>query len=462
MAITITSEPTLNHKSVYSDFQYQVTSDRDDLTVYAVTAVQNDGGYLQLTLETGHTIQTSDVTLLSGFSAIPNTYYNITALSGLLATTDLTWSTAYSGDTGNAQKNNRSFRILARVFQYSVTPTNLIGRTFNFGSGGTYSFILNDLLSTLVIYQHQDYGALQSFSNPVAASTYIVQFVEQYDDASGLRISVDTVNSSLSLIDNITRQHWEDQTLDAYMTELSSTQLALTNRTDGYSFDTAIPLYNEEHYITEYLWKTGTQARAIAYYYDVDKVVIGAAVLNSLYNTTFKRLQIRATNDATARASASRYYIAVLLANTSSLAIAKPRFFRIVREDIKDCSTRIEFVNRLGAFDYYTFKGFSDSSDTAERIQYVNDKGIGFAVSDRGRTNLQVIAGREFTCHSEFLSDSEALWLGELLTTQAAWVVNSSQQSLPIDILHTSQFVQNSEGIQLQIKYRYSNNLIIQ
>jgi len=126
--------------------------------------------------------------------------------------------------------------------------------------------------------------------------------------------------------------------------------------------------------------------------------------------------------------------------------------------------TRFHFENSLGATDSITFTGRHAEGMKMRAKDFTQYLESGFAVQDRGRTELGIEAFEKFSVWSRILKKTEARWLKELYHSPAVFIQNSDGNYVPIIIINKNGWKIDSAkpANQLKIDYIKANNLIIQ
>ena len=104
---------------------------------------------------------------------------------------------------------------------------------------------------------------------------------------------------------------------------------------------------------------------------------------------------------------------------------------------------RLTWLNRWGAWDYYTFNKKSIRSITTNKTQYTQLKGtwnnakylpMGY---QGGKKNFRVNATERITLNTDFLNDSQSEWMEELMNSPCVYILNKYS----IDAYYTSATV---------------------
>lgn len=135
------------------------------------------------------------------------------------------------------------------------------------------------------------------------------------------------------------------------------------------------------------------------------------------------------------------HYTVRLVDNTSTFGATRsdPRIYGINR----DCSiydnVRIAFLNRLGAFDFWTFTQDDKQVYDATRTEYTQQLPWNYNIGDRGRTILSQKIVETHTINTNWISESDYAFLAELVTSVEAYVIDETTGlGYPIIINDTS------------------------
>lgn len=83
---------------------------------------------------------------------------------------------------------------------------------------------------------------------------------------------------------------------------------------------------------------------------------------------------------------------------------------------------RVHFLNKLGGFDSYTFKGLVKREVTTTSSQYEKNIGVNYNQQTRGRQTQYRNGLASYVATSEILSSTESIWLEELVTSAVVYV----------------------------------------
>jgi hypothetical protein len=123
-----------------------------------------------------------------------------------------------------------------------------------------------------------------------------------------------------------------------------------------------------------------------------------------------------------------------------------------------DNHTRIKFLNRLGAFEYFTFKGYKDRSIGIRKNYYQQVLSDGFSVNEGGDRVLDIDSRSGFTVYSQMLKQSDRVWLEEMLEGFEAFVEEDGVY-IPIKVRGGSTKIidEGNDLMSIKMTYEYAN-----
>lgn len=126
-------------------------------------------------------------------------------------------------------------------------------------------------------------------------------------------------------------------------------------------------------------------------------------------------------------------------------------------------TTRVHFLNRLGAMDSYTFTGVERRNILTATSTYQRQKPVGYHPAARGTQVLQKDANVRLSCSSHALRPDEMLWLEELLTSPAVYVQRGNI-NIPVIVKDGAfEVVDPTKNIhRLRIELEYANDMVLQ
>jgi hypothetical protein len=195
-------------------------------------------------------------------------------------------------------------------------------------------------------------------------------------------------------------------------------------------------------------------------------------VNNSSYNTNtdsnrFLRIgvgpwNVSQTINGTWLDNASYYTVEVL--NGSNTRISEIKTFYI-QDTCKYTPIRLHWLNKLGGFDSFNFSLINRKSSTIEKSFYNKPAGsfsgssFSFSKSDRSQNALNITYEDSVLINSDWLTDQEAIWLKELVTSPVVFQELNSVL-IPVTIQDTKYEEKeriSSSLFNLQITFNYSN-----
>ena len=97
-------------------------------------------------------------------------------------------------------------------------------------------------------------------------------------------------------------------------------------------------------------------------------------------------------------------------------------------------TVRIQFLNRLGGFDYFNFNLVSKKTVNITRNSFKKVLDYNYSVGDRSETILDIDGHNSYSVQSNWVNQDESNWLEELVTSTEVYVINSDGTSHPIII----------------------------
>ena len=161
-------------------------------------------------------------------------------------------------------------------------------------------------------------------------------------------------------------------------------------------------------------------------------------------------------------------YYEIGIIDTSGQYNTKTYRFDVV-QDCKYTPVQLAWINRLGAWDYYTFELASIESLKVTRSSIVTPFGNwgGAAIYDysqfeAGDTIYKIEGEKEFTINSDWLDDSSFVWLQELITSKRVKYVNENGDFSSIILTDNSFDIKkevNTKLNNLQLKFKLGNKI---
>jgi len=91
---------------------------------------------------------------------------------------------------------------------------------------------------------------------------------------------------------------------------------------------------------------------------------------------------------------------------------------------------RVLWLNRQGGWDYFTFTRDVKKSVSITRSEYNRILDWDYEVGDRGRTIFATKAEEQYTIQSNWITDNEAKWLEELMTSPEVYIIGNDDETL--------------------------------
>lgn len=447
MAVTIDVQPAvvINH-SVYRPIEFEVSSDRQSTIVKSVTGVVTDGGYAKYTIGT-HGVLVGDIVTGSGFSeATYNVRQEVTGITGTTITTDVAYT---ANDTGTITRTNDNFKIKNEIIISSVIGTKYSYYDASLSVPG-FKVDVSNILQTQLTFFNGTFGVF-GITQPrvVCNKTFTVKFTEVYDDKNGLTKEGDNITSGNKEAVQSTLQHQEAQDMSAFelTAATGSTIRFLTNAPEMIKI-----AIGEEFQLSFLTAVAGVLNLKFAYEkFDLNGVSGGVNYVGPAEACASDG--ILSVNSNLFGATESR--VDVWMTNNSNQQLGEKISFKVLQKCVKD-PIRFYWLNRLGGQDSWTFSGGIEERIKVKRNFFEEDLVSGFAVSDRGTTQLGSSIQLTKTAYTEYVTEAEARWLGELFTSPQVFIHNGTDY-IPVIVRNSTPLI----GDFKQIKINYTEPDII-
>lgn len=123
---------------------------------------------------------------------------------------------------------------------------------------------------------------------------------------------------------------------------------------------------------------------------------------------------------------------------------------------------RIHWLNKLGGFEAFNFTKSSKHSIDINRVQFKSPLQIGYATSDRLKTNYNTTVIDKINVNSDWISDELSEYFEQLLTSPAIYLERSATDLVAINITNTNyqvrKFMDNRQMFNLSFDIEYSYN----
>ncbi len=386
-----------------------------------ITSMSNQGGFLGLSFSTSpHNFGPGDKILINKDNKTLNTQYDgvATVTTNLGNSVGIVTNKVYlqpttTPETGYVDNQLVLFSPLTGFYafngtrQYEERWTDFGGTAIN---GVTHSYLQKGIATQSIGNNH----ALSGWISGVTVSTYNSNF----QDANAKRVSLNDYETVSYLIDNTA----------------TLIQSVFVN-----TYDSNFNLLNFQSYT--YNLNAGYR-----------RIDVGCGPKN--------------LPTALGVASAS-YYMVALKDGTNYYGC---RLFKVKENEInKTCSpwptTRLAWLNRLGGFDYYSFNWKNTNTISTAKTMFRRDLDWNYTVGDREQMVLNQLAFESYTISSDFVSEREANWFKELITSPEVYVITPTGGKLPIVLTNTDYEVKRvltTPLIAVTINYKMAHTLNVQ
>jgi len=164
-----------------------------------------------------------------------------------------------------------------------------------------------------------------------------------------------------------------------------------------------------------------------------------------------------ATTDPTIDSSVGSYKITLYDAAFGGNQISESVVFN-VDHSCSDNHTRIKFLNRLGAFEYFTFKGYRNRSINVRKNYYQSVLDDGYSIGSGGDRALSIDSRSQFEVYSQPLKEADRIWLEEMLEGMECFVEEGSNY-IPIKVRAggTKIIDEGNDLFTFKMTYEYAN-----
>ena len=345
----------------------------------------------------------------------------------------------------------------------------------DFGTTDEFTFDISGYLKgldtlTSTLQTKSDVVSLNDTSTNSLKSVY-VKFTEVLLSGGTLSDGASSSNSNTFYIINGVWQHDQVSTefTDFNLANTGSRYFLTNNRStreislnDSYYLSFWTTRSATDYFrVRRFIGKNGTGANSDRYRpFALTKnrwdVACGPTNINSTFGGWFSDLGVTSASDPTLNDTYGSYEIQLF--NNTSGAISEAVLFNLDHSGCEDNWTRIKFLNRLGAFEYFTFKGYKDRSLSIRRNYYQNVLGESYTVDQGGDRTLYIDSRDEFTVHSQPLKESDRIWLIEMLEGMECYVEEGSNY-IPIKVrAGNTNIIDEQAGLfNISMTYQYAN-----
>ena len=327
-------------------------------------------------------------------------------------------------------------RLLESYLSYDLGMQNLSG----YGSSTSVNCVKQYYVS--LGEEYNTGGTSQIFSALTNISGYTINGVVQYDELPGWT--------------SVPYQHGSSS--KKYLTNSPST-LTVRNASDKatLSFLSVIGGNNERFalinvvaisggsrsWLMENVARTATTVNRLVCHYGT-----GPWNINRNFYGTGSSRNINVTTDL---------YYEFTIVDSLLNPVFETKRYNINQRCTKYETVRLMFLNRLGCWDYMNFDLVSRKNISSNKNKYTKLLDYNYTVGKRGSTILDSTNQETMTVNSDWITDSEAVWLEELLTSPEVYELRTNGDSIPVIIDTTSQEVQKTINDKLfNISFNYS------
>jgi hypothetical protein len=447
MAITINTQPLSNDLlSPYRPIKITVTSDNNTSdsgtntyigALSSVAAVPNIDNFI-------YTKKVACYIYLDGNGTADN------AGSPIILTPDFGTSYQFTFDISSYIAG---LDTLTNDLQSNSTAISFIGRDTNSLKSIVCKFdeilyfdpLLDTTNGTGLLYYASD--VVDSYSKATSNSFFCINGVWQYDGVTG---SYDELNS--------------------FKIATTGNKYFLTNNRNTREIGV-----NDSEYLSGFTTLTGTQylklvtyggkngASKLEIYYlaltfnaNRFDIPVGAANINATTGSWLNGLGAPRT-DPTIDSTVGSYTIKLIDDIIAPTDISEQVLYNVDNS----CSTnhtRIKFLNRLGAFEYFTFKGYKDRSITIRKNYYQQNLDDGYSIGSGGDRVLDIDSRTKFEVYSQPMKQADRIWLEELLEGYECFVEEGSNY-IPIKVRagETKIIDEGADLMTIKLVYEYAN-----
>jgi hypothetical protein len=155
----------------------------------------------------------------------------------------------------------------------------------------------------------------------------------------------------------------------------------------------------------------------------------------------------------------------VYIAN-ASYVVSEYRWYKIDTQCSNYDKQRIAFLNRMGGWDYFSFTLDTKRTINITRTEYEKILNWNYNVGDRGKNLLAQKAEIKMTMNSNWITEKDATWLEELLTSPEVYLLNTTNSTkLPIIITDTTYEVKTAlrnQVFNLVLNYKFAYDINLQ
>jgi len=440
MALTLATTPDA-FSGTGMPMLYSVTSDRDGALSTTVTLADYSGtvaGTVKGTTPGVHGLLTGDIVQITNTSM--NGVYSVTKID----TDEFYFTATYSAtdNSGNVIKLNNNFQVRCDVKDGTGTTTWATIRKSAYG--GAYAFDISNIVQSRLTTAPLAIGGTASVVDTTSYITYECTFTEEYDDEDGLlKEGDDATDTARAAIWGAT-QYWQDQDIDDYLGTAGDTGLFLT---------TAPTIY----------LRRGDELQLSLITTSVSSAYLYATLNNGTSDTSDITTAVNLTAAGTAKVTfpvnsnlyASDTVTMTLVAkDQDDDPISETRTVYI--DNLTDNGTVIWWLNPLGGYDSYRFRGEADKYIDADRKTY--------RTYDSTKKNhvdkvLSVESSERYELMSDWLRPNEGEWLAQILRSTDVRMQESGGTLRRVIVDNDSEMVDGVDMVKLNLRYTIAEGL---
>ena len=378
----------------------------------------------------------------------------------------------------STNKTECSFEYIADVYVNGVFKIRM--KKFP-NPSGYGEFKINTILRNYISYDlHNNQTGVQT--NPNSIISYQVKFGESYDSSAlcdaGATLYLNLTTSSTLYAYNgvIQERQYEDYDYNDYIAGTTASKF-LTN----------FPNYmyigeNDSYYLNFFNITNGSIDYIKFTFYDNNFNYVDEVSITNTYSnptSTARRLLTIACGPADIEAVSPGYFTSNVAYYTVSLLdgltdVSEVKWFQLDKRCTNNTTKRFLFLGRLSGMESYSFTLRNTRKTKISRSEYTRLSGSFTAASptswtigkeERGRSVIGVNAQDEFEATTNWLSETEAIWLEELFTSPEVYVYDENGNILPI-IITSTQYEEITKKqrkmILYKITYEYASKTNIQ
>ncbi len=114
-------------------------------------------------------------------------------------------------------------------------------------------------------------------------------------------------------------------------------------------------------------------------------------------------------------------------------------------------TVRLQFLNRLGGWDYFNFNLLSRKTVNITRNTYKKVLPYNYSIGNRQTTIIDMDGTFNYELNSDWIGDATSTWLEELITSNEIYMIDSNGNARPV------QMVEGSQEIKKQINDKLFN-----